>query len=350
MSGSGQAARSRSRELPASMRADDLGKVYVEDLGAEMRVEFLVRETDDASEGWQTGVALDASASMKDWFGQVLKGEVPRDVMNEYAKKGWVEQVTEDGRTLNAVKRPAYDDAIARGFLKFTPNIVQPLAQDFIAYLAGELDADGGTTVIYWACGDGSAFEVVGDLTEAECRTAELKGPKSVRFGTATHLTPAMRYFVDRFSDAARGMYVFVTDGKLDDLAAVKQYTTQLCQEIEAGRRNPVKCVLIGVGDKIDEGQMGELDDLDTGTDVDVWDHKIAAEMTAITDIMVELVDENRIVAPDGIVYDDQGQVMAAFHDGLPAKVEFKMPSSSQYFELEFRGKRVRQSVQIPSP
>jgi hypothetical protein len=33
---------------------------------------------------------------------------------------------------------------------------------------------------------------------------------------------------------------------------------------------------LVGIGDAINESQMEELDDLESGTDVDIWDHKIA--------------------------------------------------------------------------
>ena len=78
------------------------------------------------------------------------------------------------------------------------------------------------------------------------------------------------------FADARNGMYIFITDGELNDLEEVKRYTVKLCKDIQAGRRNPLKCVLIGLGENINEGQMEELDDLDSGTDVDIWDHKIA--------------------------------------------------------------------------
>src|SRR6185295_6263706 len=107
-------------------------------------------------------------------------------------------------------RKEAYEDAIKRGFVRFTENIVEPLAQEFIAYLAGNLDADGGTTVIYWACGDGAGTEVLGDFTAAQCPTLNLTGPTKVPFGSGTRLLPAVKYFVDRFRDAERGMYLFL--------------------------------------------------------------------------------------------------------------------------------------------
>lgn len=347
-----QLSRQQSDLLPSSETAQELGKVYVRRDGDHTHVEFTIwmQELQGAqAENWQTGVALDGSASMKTWYGRNLKGKIPPALSEEYKQKGWIKRVMEDGRKVSRFTKEAYEDATQRGHVSLTDNIVEQLARDFIAYLASELDEDGGTTVIYWACGDGSAYEVLGDFTEDECRQLKVKGPNSVPFGKGTMLTPAVRYFVDRFVDAKRGIYVFLTDGRLDDMDALKQYTTQLAQDIEAGTRNFVKCVLVGVGDKIDEAQMEELDDLDTGTDVDIWDHKIAVEMRAITEIISELVDENRIVAPMATVLDDQGSVVHRFTDGLPARAAFTMPGSSKHFVLEVGEHRVQQSVVIPN-
>jgi hypothetical protein len=169
-----------------------------------------------------------------------------------------------------------------------------------------------------------------------------------VAFGTGTHLQPAVKYFVERFKDAERGMYVFVTDGKLDDLGSVKRYCTGLAKDIHAGRRKPVKCVLIGVGTKIDEGQMEELDNLETGTDVDIWDHKIAKELRSVVEIFAELVTENQIVAPTATVYAANGTVAKRFTDGLPARILFSLPSGSEWFELEVSGQKIRQQIKAP--
>jgi hypothetical protein len=350
--GQTQADRAQSELVPASMTAKEFGKVYVRKEGAEMHVEFTVwmPELEGAqAEGWQTGLALDGSASMKNWYGRNLTGVVPQAEVDEYRRQGWLTSRVEDGCKVTSFSRAAYEDAIKKGHLKFTENIVQPLARDCTAYLAGQLDSDGGTTVIYWACGDGSAFEVLGDFTETQCQTLEVRGPQKVSFGEGTKLTPAVKYFVDRFADSPRGIYVFITDGRLDDLKQLMQYTTQLAREIEGGQRNPVKCVLIGVGNSIDEKQLEELDDLDTGTDVDIWDQKIAKEMRDISEIIVELVDEHKMVTDSpATILDAAGQVVARFSDGLPARVTFTMPASSPHFELEVAGRVIRQAVVNP--
>jgi hypothetical protein len=331
------------------MVAKEFGEVNVRRAGSEIEVLFtiLMEPQGVDAEGWQTGVALDASASMKHWMGRALVGEVPPHGITAYSEKGWVRQKVSDGRRVQVFTPEAKRDAVSRGWLKFSDNIVEPLAREFIAYLAGNLDADGGTTVIYWACGDGGDTEVIGDFTAEQCRTLELRGPAKTPFGSGTYLVPAVHYFVQRFADARRGMYLFLTDGRLDDLEQVKLYTTRLAQEIAAGRRNPIKCVLIGVGDRVDESQMEQLDDLDTGTDVDIWDHKIAAEMRGLLEIFAEVVSENQIVAPTAKIFDASGHEVRLFADGLPARVTFRMPASSPWFELEVGGDRVRQSVVV---
>ena len=72
----------------------------------------------------------------------------------------------------------------------------------------------------------------------------------------------------------------------------MKRYSVQLAKDVASKRRRPVKFVLIGVGDGVNEQQMEELDDLETGTDVDLWDHKIAKEMKQLQVIFAEVVDK----------------------------------------------------------
>ena len=338
-----------SHQLPSNLVAAEFGEINIRPVGRDLEVSFtILKEPEGAdAEGWQTGVALDASHSMKAAYGRALDGTLPDEVAADYEGRGWLREVVQDGRKQRKFDPRAYQDALSRGYLRRSTNVVEPLARDFIGYLASNLDADGGTTVLYWACGDGASTELLGDYTAEQCRSLAVNGPTRAGFGSATHLRPAVEYFVERFRDARRGMYLFLTDGALDDLAEVKRYTTKLAREIADGRRHGVKCVLIGVGDRIDEAQMEQLDDLDTGTDVDIWDHKIAREMRGLVEIFAEVVDENQIVAPSALVYDASGKLVKTFSDGLPAKASFTMPVSSPWFELEVGGERIRQPVQV---
>src|SRR5437588_416412 len=272
-------------------------------------------------EGTQTGIALDGSGSMSGLYGEEESGGLLSFFFGK--KKGRSNEIT-------------------------------PVAQKICAYLARKLDADGGTTCIYWAVGQGgSQIEVVGDLTADQAEQHTFGPPRE--FGSGTQLLPAVKYFVDRFKDAPWGFYVFITDGELHDLDAVKRYSTQLARDVAAKRHNPLKFVLIGIGSNVNEQQMEELDDLETGTDVDVWDHKLASEMGVRQEIFAEVVDKNARIADKAKILDAQGRVVKDYSDtGMTAYLEFEMPVGSEYFTLEVNGNRIHQGLsdnaKVPPP
>ena len=263
-------------------------------------------------EGAQTGIALDGSGSMRKLYGQEGGARVLSPIFG-------------------GAKKPT--------------NEVTPVAQKICAYLARNIDADGGTTCIYWAVGPGgSEIQVIGDLTGDQVERHPFGPPDD--FGTGTHLLPAVRYFVDRFKDAPWGFYVFITDGELHDLDEVKRYSVQLAREVHAGRRRPLKFVLIGVGAHVNEGQMEELDDLDSGTPIDLWDHKIAAEMRLLQEIFAEVVDKNARIADKGRILDPQGKTVKDYSDtGMPAFLEFEIAAGAEYFTLEVNDNRIHQGL-----
>ncbi len=291
---------------------EPFGEVNVHPRGAGVRVTATIL-MEPSREGTQTGIALDGSGSMAPVYG-----------------------VKED---------PGFLASLFGWGAKKAPNEITPVAQKVCAYLAGKLDADGGTTVIYWATGPGgSKVEVVGDLTAEQAAKHEFGPPRD--FGTGTQLLPAVKYFVERFADAPWGFYVFITDGELHDLDAVKAYSKQLAREVQSRKRRPLKFVLVGVGDGVNERQMEELDDLDTGTDVDLWDHKIAKEMRVLQEIFAEVVDKNARIADKARVLDHQGKVLRDFGDtGLTAMLEFDAPAGTPYFTLEVNGSRIHQPL-----
>jgi hypothetical protein len=141
-------------------------------------------------------------------------------------------------------------------------------------------------------------------------------------------------------------MFIFVTDGAIEDLEPVKQYSTKLAQEIEAGSRKPVKLIIIGVGSQIDERQMEELDNLDTSTSQDLYFHRIASQMTDLSDIFIELVSEDIIIAQNGVIRDVRGTEIQNFRDtGVPALFEFDLPAGSTSFTLEVEGQKFSQAL-----
>lgn len=269
-------------------------------------------------EGASTGLALDASASMKKMYG------------------------------VSGMVSPLFAQAAG------VPNVVEPVARTMAAYLAN-FAAQGQVNMIYWACGpDGSKVEEIGTFPQDHVRSLAITGPKKEAWGKGTRLLPPLRYFAETaFSNAPWAIAVFVTDGILDDLEEVKQYTVQLAKQIAERKRNFIKLVLIGVGEAVDEGQMEQLDDLPDeiemkdaeGNDIDLWDHKLASEMQKIEEIFAEVVSEDVIVAGSGRILDSSGREVRAFNDGLPALLKFKLPKGSDAFTLEFPGGKITQSI-----
>lgn len=333
--------------IAASHTAPEFGKVTVwpHQTGLELDVTILGEPQGRDAEGWRTGIALDASSSMQDAYGRRLLGKVPSVLMREYVAKGWIEERQVDGRPIRIFQRAAYDDAIARGHLRFTPNRVESCAREWIAYLAGQLDAQGETAVMYWACGTGEQIEVLGDLDEDRAAQTAIHGPTRTTFGLQTHLLPALRYFIERFATARRGMYLFITDGRIDDFEAVTRYSTQIARAIATGQRHPLKAILIGLGDQIDLTQMDALDTLDTGTTVDLWDCRHVQDMRSLRDIFAEVVSEHHIVATTATLYDEHGNPVKRYTDGVPARLRFMLPMGCTFFELEIPGRRIRQSL-----
>ncbi len=299
-------------------------------------------------EGSQTGVAIDGSASMRLNFGSRSNFKEGYDWSknDRLVAQGKAVYRNEDGVRVIDLLPEGYADLVKDGWIVEVPNLIQPIAAEVIPYLASKIDADGGTTVIYWACGKrGDEVEQLGDLTAEQAGIATYKGPRV--WGEGTFLMPALRYFIERFAGAEWGFYVFVTDGFIDDMEAVKSYTAALARRIEAGEAKPVKCVLIGVGSLIDKDNLAELDDLPDalGLKVDIWDHKIAASMRDLRDIFAEVVDENAIVASTGRALDDHGNVVKIWSDGVPTKLDFTLPLGARSFTLEVEGHSIVQPL-----
>jgi hypothetical protein len=107
--------------------------------------------------------------------------------------------------------------------------------------------------------------------------------------------------------------------------------------------------VLIGVGSAVDEEQMEALDDLYTGTNIDLWDHKIAREMRVLQEIFAEVVDKNARVADHGKILDADGKVVKDYSSlGLPAFIEFELPMGAKSFVLDVNGQQIQQDIPDP--
>ena len=342
-------------QMPANLVVAEFGEVDVwrnipeaNSVDSECRVEFTIAMEPQGrfAEGWRTGLALDASASMKRAYGRKVEVRVDPELLTRYIKQGRLRSFMEDGEPTRKIQREAFAEIKERGYeINYTENILQPLVQDFTAYLAGSLDGTGKTSLIYWGCGKGDQIQVLGEFDASSCQNLAIAGPATFQLGKTTKLLPAIAYFTNKYSQVQRGLYIFLTDGRIDDLEQVKNYTKELALEIAVGKRNYLKLILIGIGNDVDRYQLQELDDFDTGLDIDLWDYKIASEMTSLSQIFAEVVNENQIIAENGSIYDDKGNCVKDYPKGLPTKVDFVMRDDSQWFELEVGNQRIRQSV-----
>jgi hypothetical protein len=265
----------------------------------------ILREPD--IEGARAGLALDGSASMKRAYGA------------------------------NVALSPLFAKAAG------VTNEVEPVARTMANYLA-RFSSDAQVRLLYWACGaDGTRVEPIGLVRADDTAQLRISGPRKEPWGRGTKLLPPMRYFLEQFADAPWAICVFVTDGYIEDLNEVKEYSRQFAREIASGKRKFIKMVLLGVGEEVDEGQMEELDDMfddsslvdPRGNPIDIWDHKLASEMRSLAQIFAEVVTERIIVARQGRILDSRGQVVRNYADGLPAVLKFTLPAGSTSFTLE---------------
>lgn len=306
-------------QLPSSKVVEPFGEVNVwSQPDGSVRVRATILMVPSVA-GARTGLAIDGSASMKDAFGG--SGALP---------------------TL---------------FARSSPNIVEPVARTLGGYLA-KFSSNGKTNVIYWACGTGGAqVQELGEIDAASARTKTFPPPR--QYGVGTKLLPAVKFFTEtKYSNSPWSIFVIVTNGIVDDLADVQQYSLALAKQLASGRRGFLKLVLVGVGADVDEGQMEALDDLDYGglkmpggDPIDLWDHKLASEMRMVEEIFAEVVSDRVLLAPTAEVLDNDGRPVqptgrVSYKDGLPALLDFRMPAGASVFTLVLPGgKRVVQRV-----
>ncbi|NMC27262.1 MAG: VWA domain-containing protein [Syntrophomonadaceae bacterium] len=336
----------------ASDMANDFSNIFIRKTGDMLWVQltFLLDPADQKIlKAWKTGVALDASASMKKMFGRQLVGHLPANIVSEYEQKGWMTREYRDGRKVRTFTRQAVDDALKRNLVSLSTNTMDYVGSEITAYLSKNLAKDGSSTVIYWSGGNGREIEEVGEINEAACANLNLDGPDKMSFGNGTQLLPAVKYFVEHCQRTQPGIFVFLTDGRIEDLDEVKDYTAILAQDILTGQRSHLKFVLVGVGDEIDESQWRLLDKLDGQNFANLWDQMIVTDFQDMLKIFNEVLRNTQIVALQGTLLDDSGKTLKQYPDGMPGQVFFSMPASASGFKIEMDGRQISQPISIPN-
>lgn len=230
---------------------------------------------------------------------------------------------------------------------EFLPNVVEPQVRWILEYLATK-DRNGLLRVAYWATGNRSQIEVIGELKGKDVEAYKFPGPGS--FGTSTNLEPAIRDFVGYMRDqmekgARRGCAVFLTDGVIHDADHVKSYCEVVVRDITKGKLPKLNFILVGVGDGVDEEQMEDICHEEYPGFGHLWCHRVAEEINQVAELVAVLVDESMTVASGGTVYDDKGKVVAKYESRLPAILEFKVPEGCKSFTLEINGQRYTQPL-----
>ena len=237
-----------------------------------------------------------------------------------------------------------------RGILaKLAPvkNSVEPQMRWMLEYLANK-DRDGKVRVAYWATGDGSQLEEVGELTGPEAKDYRFPGPRA--YGKATVMLPVLRDFVAHMKaqvavGAKRGLAVIITDSQISDPKDVKAYAIQVAKEITSGRLPRMNFVFVGVGQNVDEEQMEAISHETYPGVGHLWCHRSADRMEEMAELVAVLVDETMTVAAGGTVYDEQNGVLKAYEGRLPAVLEFDVPPTCKAFTLEVAGQRFKQVI-----
>jgi len=343
-----------SRPIPSNLIAPEFGEVSIRQVGDRLQVAatlamgaFLLGD----GERCMTGLALDASQSMKDDYGRGRT--IPAEVSKDFIAKGMFEERVRDGVARRILTKEARDQAVANGWAVDTRNTVQVPCTQMIDNLIRTF-ASGGVTsgiceVIYWACGtDGKDIELQGEVRHEHLKTLQITGPRTKPFGPTTHLAPPFRYFAEK-AVGTNGILVFVTDGHIDDEAEVVAETHRLAAEMSSGQRPSLKCVLLGIGKQVDRAQLARIDDMEMPSgleDVDIWNAKILGEMREMNDAWSEIFDPETVVGTSMRVFDDKKQLVHEKTDEVKALITFDMPTGSSSFELVLDGEmKIRQKL-----
>jgi len=231
-------------------------------------------------------------------------------------------------------------------------NPVQEAMHIMVPYMA-QKDADGLCHVAYWATGPkGQDIETLGDLNAEQASSYAFRGPQ--QFGGGTYLLPAVRDFVAYINnerkkqDIKAALAAFITDGQLHDFDDLVAYTKQLAQAIIDGKFPRANLVIVGVGSEIDEDQLELLEEAtpEGYTGRDIWCHAEAESVDDLPELVAHLLDANIPAFWGGaVIKNEQGKIVQAWEDMVPAVIEFELPANARSFTLQVGSEKYTQSL-----
>lgn len=220
------------------------------------------------------------------------------------------------------------------------PSEVEKFLHEAAAFVA-DLDSDKGVQVYAWATGDGTRVADQGNFPQDQLETLRIKtnvdshDRDAITLGSGTYLAPALDYMVQKIviePGAKYGLLVLTTDGKLSDFADVVTWATKKAKGIQAGTHPLFKVVLVGFDDA-DKAQMEALDNLDTGTDVDIFNALQVANLHgAMEALNGEALTSGFTVASGG--YLEANGVQFPFEGGVPQRIDTKVTPGLKSIDL----------------
>lgn len=195
-----------------------------------------------------------------------------------------------------------------------------------------QLDSDHGVQVYLWATGDGHMVVDLGNFPADKLETLSIKttvdsqDKDSVPLGSGTFLRPALQKMWQEISvdpKADMAYLVLATDGNLNDYDDVCRWATEKAKAIAAKQIKPFKIVLVGFDDANPQ-QMEGLDNLDTGTDVDIFDAQSATDLEgAANHLTDEALTSEFTVAESGWLESNGSKWN--FEGGVPQRIDMKV-------------------------
>ncbi len=301
-------------------------------------------------EEWDTVVAIDASESMRPLWGKAFEGDIPLVIQERYARQGWMLEETRDGQIQRLLLPEAYDDALAKGYLKWTPNEIERPGQQFLELLAGKVDQQQQCRLMVFGAGGEPGWLNLGRVTKAEAADRPLPGDEEFEFGGEARLLPLLKHLVSEAGAVPRTLAVLVTDGRFVDANDVQSYCRNLAVLIKAKEKHFMKFLAIGVGHQVNRKVFDDMEGLEIAPGTDLWDYRPFAEINDPEDLLSTVFPVDRVVASAVVICDQSGKVVQEFPEGVLGKFSFQLPPEATGFTIQFPPdpRVIPQTLQLP--
>lgn len=237
----------------------------------------------------------------------------------------------------------------------FAPGEIRSAAQAATCFLSKQ-DREFGTNVVYWGTKNPLHYTALGYRSDQQWSNFGFPPPSA--YGTCGCLKPTIQYFVEMLMGEVLsecvveprpskirksiGIFVFLTDGLIDDFGEVRQYLVQVEQLAEKSRYQAVHIIAAGWGDQFlgdSQGQMNLLAAQFMQSEKLQFRLVVADQLSGVVDLIKAAVLAGFPVARSGKVTDERGREVCKFLDGVPGSFEFYLPFDSRRFYLHIEDK-----------